>query len=117
VVKFPGLIAIIYTSQQKKRYNIFYIWFCLRIRPTTGRLARSPDSRNLLQTVYSNFGRLLDQIFYGQYPQPLSYGSGGEWEINVCLDVLTSHATCRYGVCHSSHLFVEDESLALKWLF
>ena len=25
VVKFPGLIAIIYTSQQKKRYNIFYI--------------------------------------------------------------------------------------------
>ena len=25
VVKFSGLIAIIYTSQQKKRYNIFYI--------------------------------------------------------------------------------------------
>jgi hypothetical protein len=63
VVKFPGLIAIIYTSQQKKRYNIFYIWFCLRIRPTTGRLTRSPDSRNLLQTFYSKFGRLLDQIF------------------------------------------------------
>ena len=39
----------------------------------------------------------------------------GQTEI-VCLDV-TSHAACRYRVYHSSCLFVEDESLALKWLF
>jgi len=41
------------------------LWFCLRTRPTTGRIARCPDLRNLMQTVYSKFGRLLDQMFYG----------------------------------------------------
>ena len=40
----------------------------------------------------------------------------GQTEI-VCLDVVTSHAACRYRDYHSSCLFVEDESLALKWLF
>jgi hypothetical protein len=38
------------------------------------------------------------QVVYGQYPQYVS------------LDVVTSHAICHYGICHSSYLFVEDES-------
>ena len=66
----------IYTSQQKKRYkdsslkrmccqvwslqrrrarlqaSFAVLWRCLRIGPTTGRLARSPDSCSHLRTVY-----------------------------------------------------------------
>jgi hypothetical protein len=32
------------------------------------------------------------------------------YTLYVSLDVVTSYAVCRYGVCHSSYLFVEDES-------
>jgi hypothetical protein len=32
--------------------SLAVLWRCLRIGPTTGRLARSPDSRSLLRTVW-----------------------------------------------------------------
>jgi hypothetical protein len=40
------------------------LWLCLRIGPTTGRLARSPDSRSLLRTVWPKirtFARMNDR--------------------------------------------------------
>jgi hypothetical protein len=39
-------------------------------------------------------------------------GSGLEFVMMVALNSVTSHATCRYMVCYSSYLFVEDELLA-----
>jgi hypothetical protein len=130
-------------SLQRRRaraqVSLVVLWRCLRIGPTTGRLARSPDSLNhlrsliVLSTKVNNlpfwkfefsqerrcygsvkmvqagmthqavadhfnvstitiswlivvfceqfdpkFGRLLDQVFYGQYPQSLSCCFGGE---------------------------------------
>jgi hypothetical protein len=32
--------------------SLAVLWRCLRIGPTTGRLARSPDSRSLLRTIW-----------------------------------------------------------------
>jgi hypothetical protein len=63
------------------------------------------------------FGRLLDQVFERVVSSAVIIRFGGEEGVNVFLDVLTSHTARHYGVCHSSYLFVENESLALKWSF
>jgi hypothetical protein len=51
------------------------LWRCLRIGPTTGR---GVQIHVVFEQSDPKFRRLLDQLFYGQCPQPLSYGSGVE---------------------------------------
>ena len=90
---------------------------CLMIGPTTGRLAWSLDSRSLLRTVWL-------EIRTFARPRVLRAVSSAviirfrRWIRRKCLS-WSCDVTCgwRYGVCHSSYLFVEDESLASKWLF
>jgi hypothetical protein len=69
------------------------------------RLRQNDRERTVgIEQCEPKFGRLLDQVLYGQCLQPLSYGSGGEKGVIVCHDVVTSHTACRYGVCYSSYL-------------
>ena len=41
--------------------SLVVLWLCLRIGPTTGRLAWSPDSRSLLRTVWPKIRTLARQ--------------------------------------------------------
>ena len=63
-------------------------------------------NQNFCELSDPKFRRLLDQVFCGQCPQLLLYGSGGEKAINVCLQVVMSHAACRYGICYSSYMYL-----------
>jgi hypothetical protein len=55
----PGVWSL-QRRHARAQASLAVLWHCLRIGPTTGHLARSPDSRSLLQTVWSEiqtFGR------------------------------------------------------------
>jgi hypothetical protein len=58
--------------------SLVVIWRCSMIGPTTGRLARSEDSRSHQLTVCSEIRTFARTGVLGQCPRPLSYGFEGE---------------------------------------
>jgi hypothetical protein len=82
-VLFLAILLYIYTSQQKKRHKDFFkyifmlkpkqLFIIIYVNVWVKRVYLHKTNNNILL-----LGRLLDQVFCGQCPQTLSYGSGDE---------------------------------------